>query len=96
MQVSHGERALELCDRGDISVVYVALYLPDMDGLELLTILRSNFPSTPLIFVAENSTKETIISAFRNGAIDYLEKPVDEHSFAEIIHRVTHFDPNKR
>jgi CheY-like chemotaxis protein len=62
-----------------------------MDGLDLLNVLRSNFPSTPLIFVAEDSAKETILSAFRSGAHDYLEKPVDEHSFAEVLHRATLF-----
>jgi DNA-binding SARP family transcriptional activator/DNA-binding NarL/FixJ family response regulator len=96
LQVSHGERALELREKGNISMVFVAQYLPDMDGLDLLNILRSNFPSTPLVFVAEDSAKETIISAFRNGALDYLEKPVDEHSFAGTLHRTTHFDPKTR
>jgi DNA-binding SARP family transcriptional activator/DNA-binding NarL/FixJ family response regulator len=85
--IGHGKRALELAEKGNISLVYIAQYLPDVDSYELLRIFRSNFPSIPLIFVAEDPSKATAIAAFRNGANDYIEKPIDKKSFSAILQR---------
>jgi DNA-binding SARP family transcriptional activator/ActR/RegA family two-component response regulator len=95
LQVAHGGRALELAEKGNINLVFVAQFLPDMDSYELLRAFRSNFPSISLIFVAEDPSKATVISAFRNGANDYIEKPVDKNSFPAILHRTIAFAPHQ-
>jgi DNA-binding SARP family transcriptional activator len=94
--VSHGERALELAGKGNIRLAFVAQYLPDMDSYELLDKFHTNFPSISLIFVAEDTSKATVISAFRNGAIDYLEKPVDKNSLPATLHRAIAYAPDQR
>ncbi|NIU85722.1 MAG: helix-turn-helix domain-containing protein [Candidatus Thorarchaeota archaeon] len=46
-------------------------------GLTLLEEIKQRWPSVPVVFITGKSTEETIIEAFRAGAIDFLRKPVD-------------------
>ncbi|MCC6396802.1 MAG: response regulator [Bacteroidetes bacterium] len=59
-------------DRPD--VIVLDLGLPDMDGLEVLRILRSR-SSIPILILSVREAEETIVGALDGGADDYLTKP---------------------
>lgn len=92
LRVPEGKRAIELVKKGGIAIAIIARCLPDMEGLEVLRILTKNFPSIPVVFVADAPTKDLIISAFRSGARDFIEKPIDPETLLESISRVTGLD----
>ncbi len=91
-RVPHGQRAIELAQKGRIALAVVSQCLPDMDGLEVLRNLHNRCPYLPVIFVPEVATKECVISAFRSGANDVLERPLDANGLKVGISRVLKFE----
>jgi DNA-binding SARP family transcriptional activator len=59
-----------------------------MDGLDVVIALQRDCPSIPVIFVAVAPTTDLIVSAFRSGARDFVEKPFDSHTMLECVNRI--------
>ena len=75
-----GEQALESMAEQPAALVLLDMKMPGMDGLEVLKVLRSNFPATMVIMITGYPTLENAIECLKLGAMDYLVKPfrVDE------------------
>jgi len=67
------------------SLVFLSLRLTDMSGLEVLSMIKKEHPSTPVIMISSCGTEETCIEAFRRGARDYLRVPLDAE---EILYKI--------
>jgi DNA-binding NtrC family response regulator len=74
---SEGREALQKAAALRPSVVVTDLMMPDMDGLGLLTALQQEMPRVPVIILTGRATVDTAVGAMRQGAYDYLTKPVD-------------------
>ena len=77
LEASDGSEALDLALEFRPTVVVSDLVMPSMDGLALLEALRSELPATSVILLTGYGTVETAVSAMKEGAYDYLTKPVD-------------------
>jgi YesN/AraC family two-component response regulator len=66
-------------------LVFLSLRLMDMSGLEVLSMIKKEHPSTPVIMISSCGTEETCIEAFRRGARDYLRVPLDAE---EILYKI--------
>ncbi|RJQ46493.1 MAG: DNA-binding response regulator [Nitrospiraceae bacterium] len=60
-----------------IGLVFLCLQLPDMNGMEALSLMKKEYPSTAIIVTTSVGTEETCIEAFRKGARDYMKKPLN-------------------
>ena len=60
----------------DAEVVLLDVRLKDMSGIDLIEHLHSLWPEARVIIVTGYASKETAIDALKNGAFDYLEKPI--------------------
>jgi two-component system nitrogen regulation response regulator GlnG len=58
-------------------VILLDLILPDGNGLDGLRELRTSYPDTAVIMITANAMMDSTISAMKEGAYDYLEKPFD-------------------
>ncbi len=58
-------------------LVIVDLRIGDVNGLDLVSMCRDQFPSTAVIMVTGHGSVETAVEAMRLGAFDYLTKPFD-------------------
>jgi len=58
-------------------VIFLDVKMPGMDGLEVLARLRSECPGALVVIISGHGTIATAIEATRNGAYDFLEKPLD-------------------
>jgi DNA-binding response OmpR family regulator/predicted regulator of Ras-like GTPase activity (Roadblock/LC7/MglB family) len=74
---SSGANALQIYKKDNPDLVIADLDIAEMDGLELLRELRNFDPKTKLILTTMSASKELITNAFRMGALDILEKPID-------------------
>jgi len=61
--------------------------MPQMDGLQLLKVLKEKNPDLQIILLTGHATVEKGIEAMKLGATDFLEKPVDLKVLTEKIHK---------
>ena len=72
-----GVSALELIDREQYQVIVSDLFLPDKSGFDILQNVRKVSPSTELIVVTGHASAQTAVKAMKEGAFDYITKPID-------------------
>lgn len=58
-----------------IEYVICDFRLPEMNGLEVLEKIKKEYPAIEVIMISDSGDIDTVISALRNGAIDYFKKP---------------------
>ena len=73
--VDSGLKALELIKDRDFDVVFTDFKMPDIDGLELLAMIKEYRPATEVIIVTGHGTMESAIQAMKFGSYDYIQKP---------------------
>jgi two-component system nitrogen regulation response regulator NtrX len=73
---SSGEEALLLLSQKEYSVVLLDVWLPGMDGLQVLEQIRKKWPSTSVIMISGHGSIEAAVRATRLGAFDFVEKPL--------------------
>ncbi len=69
--------ARQRLDDTTYDLTFLDLKLPDANGLTLLPELRSRFPEMPVLILTAHDKLDAAISAVRQGARDYLLKPID-------------------
>jgi CheY-like chemotaxis protein/anti-sigma regulatory factor (Ser/Thr protein kinase) len=94
--VSDGRRALERVRRHSFDLVLLDVWMPGMDGLELLGRLREE-PSRPRVVVmTADDTSETLLRAIRQRAYRFVAKPVEPAQLVEIVRSVLAAGPEVR
>src|SRR3979490_1406060 len=73
----HGEEALEKVTRFRPAIVLTGKVMPRMDGLALLRALQKQGAEWRRLLLRAQGTVETAVEAMKEGAYDYLTKPVD-------------------
>lgn len=88
-QALSGEQALQMVAEQAPDIMLLDMMMPEMDGLEVLAILRRSHDSIslPVLMVTARNQGEDVVSAFAAGANDYIEKPVD---FPVLVARLQH------
>src|ERR1700675_1959619 len=82
-----GKDALELATDFDPAIVISDLVMPGLDGIALLKPLAETNPNVVVILLTGHATVETAVSAMRDGAYDYLNKPVDPRRLRAILEK---------
>lgn len=73
----NGDDGWQKLRRADYALLLVDLMLPGLDGLEILSRIRAEKLPTEVIIITGQGSVATAIQAMRDGAYDYLTKPVD-------------------
>ena len=76
-EAGDGQEALAKAAAGLPAVVLSDLVMPKMDGLELLRALKTDVPFASVILLTGQGSIDTAVTAMKEGAYDYLTKPVD-------------------
>src|SRR5574337_73089 len=72
-----GREALERAAERSPAVAITDLVMPGMDGMGLLAALKRDHPATAVIILTGQGTIESAVQAMKDGAYDYLTKPID-------------------
>lgn len=72
-----GHRCLDLLDAHPMDVVILDVKMPDLDGLEVLDEIKRHYPETEVILLTGHGSMEDGVIGIKEGAFDYLTKPVE-------------------
>ncbi|GAB4366009.1 MAG: sigma-54 dependent transcriptional regulator [Calditrichia bacterium] len=89
--VESGEAALDVLDKdNEFSLVISDLKMPQMDGMNLLAIIKEKHPHLPVIMVTGFGTLELGVEAVKSGAFDFIEKPFTSRKLLNSIESALH------
>jgi two-component system response regulator AtoC len=82
-----GEAALEHLGTEKADLVLTDLKMPGMNGVELLSRVRTLDPDVPVIVLTAHGTVQTAVEAMKHGAFDYVLKPFDVEAIELVIRK---------
>jgi len=85
-----GEEGLKTFQSHDIDLVLLDIWLPKMDGLQVLEQMQKDDPNLPVIVMTGHGSIETAVRAIRLGALDFIEKPLDLNKIIITINNAMH------
>src|SRR6058998_1048172 len=87
LEAPDGRRALELLQHAAPRLAIVDVWMPEMDGIELVERMRNQAPGVPIIVISGHGTIETAVRVIRLGAFDFLEKPFPLDALLSVVGR---------
>ena len=97
--VANGREALQRLQGGFFDIVALDYKMPELDGLQTLKEIRKLYPDLPVIMMTAYGTIETAVASMKEGALDYLTKPIDLEEllikFRKIMERSNLIQENK-
>ena len=76
LEAEDGRQALDLIHRENPEVVLLDIWMPEVDGLQLLQQLHDERQSPAVIMISGHGNIETAVKATKLGAFDFIEKPL--------------------
>ena len=73
---SSGKEGLDLLKAERPDVLLLDIWMPEMDGLEVLQVIKAAYPHQVVIMMSGHGTIETAVKATKLGAYDFIEKPL--------------------
>jgi signal transduction histidine kinase len=86
--VSHCLPAVRAIEDRQFDAVIVDWKLPDGDGSELIPVIKRELPNSPVVVITGMREFDTAVTALRNGAYDFLSKPINPDALRGLIHRM--------
>ncbi|MGZ6274943.1 MAG: sigma-54-dependent transcriptional regulator, partial [Syntrophales bacterium] len=88
LTAASGEEALKIVKEELPSLVILDIWLPGIDGIETLKMIKSQYPQIRVIMISGHGTIETAVKATKLGAFDFFEKPLSMEKVILIVNHV--------
>ncbi len=82
---ANGREAIAFINKSDYDLVILDIRMPDINGIDLLRVVKEKAPETEVIMITAYASFDTATKALRAGALDYLIKPFDLSSVREVV-----------
>lgn len=86
-EAADGREAVEKFKSADWDLVLMDVRMPNLNGIEALKLIKSHDPRTFVVLMTAHSNLQDAVAAIKEGAYDYLEKPVQPQRLIEIVTR---------
>ncbi|MDX9730386.1 MAG: sigma-54 dependent transcriptional regulator [Bdellovibrionales bacterium] len=86
-EATNGKEAVEKFRTGDWDLVLMDVRMPELNGIEALQQIKAHDPRTFVVLMTAHSNLQDAVAAIKEGAYDYLEKPVQPEKLIEIVTR---------
>src|SRR5579862_7835018 len=87
--VDSGERALEVLRTQPVDMMISDVRMPGISGLETLRLARKSHAHLPILLVTAYTDIRDSVGAIRDGAVDYLAKPIDLDQLLSAVRHAT-------
>src|SRR6266852_1440468 len=96
-KMEDGEEALEFLDRSDdlVSLLLLDVMMPRKNGLATLQQLRRTHRDLPVVMLSGAASMPTIVEAMKNGANDFLSKPIGNAELAAAVQKALNNSPRQ-
>jgi DNA-binding NtrC family response regulator len=92
IEADRGETGLERLRADAVDLVLCDMTLPTMSGLEVLRGVKEARPELPVVIMTAYGSIENAVAAMRDGAVDYVTKPIDDFVLVQRIRRILERD----
>src|SRR5580704_719200 len=82
---SDGKEALKKLKKGKFDLVLLDVWMPNMNGIEVLTALRQEAAPPKVVIMTTDGTPETVLKAIREQAFRYMKKPIDPDALIDTV-----------
>lgn len=88
LNARNGKDALAVMDRESVDIVISDVQMDEMDGTELLQVVRRREPGLPFVMMTAHGSVQHAVQAMRDGATDYLQKPFEANVLLDMVSRM--------
>ena len=78
---------LSKANNGDCRVAILDVWMPNMSGLEVQSVLRKDLPETRIIFISGRDDPSVRQAALDAGAFGFLSKPFDDEVLLQLVRK---------
>jgi len=75
VDTGHAPGVMGLIERESPAIVLLDVWMPEMDGIELLRQIKSEQPGVPVIMISGHANIQSAVAATKLGAADFIQKP---------------------
>ena len=93
LEAEDGLGALQIIHSERPRLVILDIWMPEMDGIELLRRIRESEPHTQVIVISGHGNIETAVTATKLGAFDFIEKPFSVDGLLQLVDRALESQP---
>lgn len=92
---TNGTDALQMVEKEKIDVVLLDLKLGNEDGVEVLKEIKKSKPYLPVFMITAHGSISNAVHAIKNGAHDYIQKPVNFDKLLKMVENAVHLEALK-
>lgn len=87
LKATDGKEGLEIFEREKPDIVLLDVWMPELDGIQVLKKMRVERNNAKVIVISGHGTISTAVEAVKMGAFDFLEKPLSIDKVLEVVSR---------
>jgi UDP-3-O-acyl N-acetylglucosamine deacetylase len=91
LEAENGVRALDLVRSEQPELVILDVWMPDLDGIEILRRLQDGDSQPQVIMISGHGNVETAVQATKLGAFDFIEKPFSIDALLHVVNRALEY-----
>ncbi len=90
-----GKKGLKRLETESFGIVITDMKMPDMDGMEVLRRVKTKHPETIVIMITAHGSIEMAVEAMREGAYDYITKPLNRDALFMTLEKALQYQDLK-
>lgn len=87
-EAENGKEGFKMIQDNTYDLVFCDIKMPFMDGMEVLNEVHKNDLDVPVVMISGHGTVETAVQAIKQGAFDFIEKPLDLNRILVLLRNV--------
>jgi DNA-binding NtrC family response regulator len=87
LMAADGDEAMRIIEENEVDLIISDLKMPVMSGEEVLKRVTTAYPAIPIIILTGHGTIESAVNAMREGAYDFLTKPINLDRLSLLVKR---------